>query len=142
MLNVECWLGGLRFVECSLSSNDSAKIRQFPDTTKFQRVIRRDFQHAFNPKPVKQSNSPFCAPQLILFQKRKHRVKEKKTQHLIQYSVIQFFFKGLLFTPLKSKVYILSIYLYINISIYNIIIKNTLQNNKFLSSGFSNPLSM
>ena len=40
---------------------------------------------------VKQSNSPFCAPQLILFQKRKHRVKEKKTQHLIQYSVIQFF---------------------------------------------------
>ena len=93
--------------------NHDAKIRQFPDTTKFQRVIRRDFQHAFNPKPVKQSNSPFCAPQLILFQKRKHRVKEKKTQHLIQYSVIQFFFKGLLFTLLKSKVYILSIYLYI-----------------------------
>ena len=93
--------------------NHDAKIRQFPDTTKFQRVIRRDFQHAFNPKPVKQSNSPFCAPQLILFQKRKHRVKEKKTQHRIQYSVIQFFFKGLLFTPLKSKVYILSIYLYI-----------------------------
>ena len=87
---------------------------------------------------VKKPNSPFCAPQLILFQKRKHRVKEKKTQHLIQYSVIQFFFKGLLFTPLKSKVYILSIYLYI----YNIIIKNTLQNNQSLSSGFSNPLSM
>nr|WP_254364576.1 hypothetical protein [Segatella copri] len=41
---------------------------------------------------VKTYNSPFCAPQLILFQKRKHRVKEKKTQHLIQYSVIQFFF--------------------------------------------------
>ena len=134
MLNVD--LAGCT----SLSLNDSAKIRQFPDTTKYQRVIRRDFQHAFNPKPVKQSNSPFCAPQLILFQKRKHRVKEKKTQHLIQYSVIQFFFKGLLFTPLKSKVYILSIYLYINI--YNIIIKNTLQNNQSLSSGFSNPLSM
>ena len=117
--------------------NHDAKIRQFPDTTKFQRVIRRDFQHAFNLKSVKQSNSPFCAPQLILFQKRKHRVKEKKTQHLIQYSVIQFFFKGLLFTPLKSKVYILSIYI-----IYNIIIKNTLQNNQSLSSGFSNPLSM
>ena len=93
--------------------NHDAKILQFPDTTKFQRVIRRDFQHAFNLKPVKQSNSPFCAPQLILFQKRKHRVKEKKTQHLIQYSVIQFFLKGVLFTPLKSKVYILSIYLYI-----------------------------
>ena len=107
MLNVD--LAGCT----SLSLNDSAKIRQFPDTTKFQRVIRCDFQHAFNPKPVKQSNSPFCAPQLILFQKRKHRVKEKKTQYLIQYSVIQFFFKGLLFTPLKSKVYILSIYLYI-----------------------------
>ena len=75
--------------------NHDAKILQFPDTTKFQRVIRRDFQHTFNPKPVKQSNSPFCAPQLILFQKRKHRVKEKKTQHLIQYSVIQFFFKPL-----------------------------------------------
>ena len=134
MLNVD--LAGCT----SLSLNDSAKIRQFPDTTKFQRVIRRDFQHAFNLKSVKQSNSPFCAPQLILFQKRKHRVKEKKTQHLIQYSVIQFFFKGLLFTPLKSKVYILSIYLYINI--YNIIIKNTLQNNQSLSSGFSNPLSM
>ena len=88
--------------ECSLSSNDSAKIRQFPDTTKFQRVIRRDFQHAFNPKPVKQSNSPFCAPQLILFQKRKHRVKEKKTQHLIQYSVIQFFLKGVTFYPFKK----------------------------------------
>ena len=137
MLNVD--LAGCT----SLSLNDSAKIRQFPDTTKFQRVIRRDFQHAFNPKPVKQSNSPFCAPQLILFQKRKHRVKEKKTQHLIQYSVIQFFFKGLLFTPLKSKVYILSIYLYIyNIYKYNIIIKNTLQNNQALSSGFPNPLSM
>ena len=136
MLNVD--LAGCT----SLSLNDSAKIRQFPDTTKFQRVIRRDFQHAFNPKPVKQSNSPFCAPQLILFQKRKHRVKEKKTQHLIQYSVIQFFFKGLLFTPLKSKVYILSIYISIYISIYNIIIKNTLQNNQSLSSGFSNPLSM
>ena len=41
----------------------------------------------------------------------------------IQYSVIQFFLKGLLFTPLKSKVYILSIYLYIYIYkyIYNII---------------------
>ena len=136
MLNVD--LAGCT----SLSLNDSAKIRQFPDTTKFQRVIRRDFQHAFNPKPVKQSNSPFCAPQLILFQKRKHRVKEKKTQHLIQYSVIQFFFKGLLFTPLKSKVYILSIYIFIYISLYNIIIKNTLQNNQSLSSGFSNPLSM
>ena len=111
MLNVD--LAGCT----SLSLNDSAKIRQFPDTTKFQRVIRRDFQHALNLKPVKQSNSPFCAPQLILFLKRKHRVKEKKTRHLIQYSVIQFFFKGLLFTPLKSKVYILSIYLYI----YNII---------------------
>ena len=105
------WWGAQAFL------NHSAKILQFPDTTKFQRVIRRDFQHAFNPKPVKQSNSPFCAPQLILFQKRKHRVKEKKTQHLIQYSVIQFFFKWLLFTPLKSKVYILSIYLYIYINI-------------------------
>ena len=109
------WWGAQAFL------NHSAKILQFPDTTKFQRVIKRDFQHAFNPKTVKQSNSPFCAPQLILFQKRKHRVKEKKTQHLIQYSVIQFFFKGLLFTPLKSKVYILSIYLYIYK--YNIIIK-------------------
>ena len=71
------------------------------------------FSARFQSEPVKQSNSPFCAPQLILFQKRKHRVKEKKTQHLIQYSVIQFFFKGLLPPPLKSKVYILSIYLYI-----------------------------
>ena len=109
--NVECWM--LTWWGAQAFLNHSAKILQFPDTTKFQRVIRRDFQHAFNLKPVKQSNSPFCAPQLILFQKRKHRVKEKKTQHLIQYSVIQFFFKGLLFTPLKSKVYILSIYLYI-----------------------------
>ncbi|HRM88352.1 MAG TPA: hypothetical protein PL178_10735, partial [Prevotella sp.] len=48
---------------------------------------------------VNPYNSPFYAPQLILFQKRKHRVKEKKTQHLIQYSVIQFFFKGLLPPP-------------------------------------------
>ena len=71
MLNVNLW-GAL--VECSLSSNDDAKIRQFPDTTKFQRVIRRDFQHAFNLKPVKQSNSPFCALQLILFLGRKVRI--------------------------------------------------------------------
>ena len=28
---------------------------------------------------VKQSNSPFCAPQLILFQKRKHRVEHLNT---------------------------------------------------------------
>ena len=109
MLNVDLWRGAQAFLESTMQ-----RYCQFPDTTKFQRVIRRDFQHAFNPKPVKQSNSPFCAPQLILFQKRKHRVKEKKTQYLIQYSVIQFFLKGLLFTPLKSKVYILSI----NINIY------------------------
>ena len=51
MLNVD--LAGCT----SLSLNDSAKILQFPDTTKFQRVIRRDFQHAFNPKPVKENNS-------------------------------------------------------------------------------------
>ena len=94
--------------------NHDAKIRQFPDTTKFQRVIRRDFQHAFNPKPVKQSNSPFCAPQLILFQKRKHRVKEKKTRHLIQYSVIQFFLKGY-FLPLKKVKFIYYLYIYIYI---------------------------
>ena len=51
MLNVD-------LVGCtSLSLNDSAKIRQFPDTTKFQRVIRRDFQHAFNLKSVKNPNS-------------------------------------------------------------------------------------
>ena len=93
MLNVD--LAGCT----SLSLNDCAKIRQFPDTTKYQRVIRRDFQHAFNPKPVKQSNSPFCTPQLILFHKRKHRVKEKKTQHLIQYSVIQFFLRGYFLPP-------------------------------------------
>ena len=37
MLNVD--LAGC----ISLSLNDSAKIRQIPDTTKFQRVIRRDF---------------------------------------------------------------------------------------------------
>ena len=78
--NVECWMLNVDLAGCtSLSLNDSAKIRQFPDTTKFQRVIRRDFQHAFNPKPVKQSNSPFCAPQLILFQKRKHRVEHLNT---------------------------------------------------------------
>mgnify|MGYP007023739367 FL=1 len=87
------WWGAQAFL------NHSAKILQFPDTTKFQRVIRRDLQHAFNLKSVKQSNSPFCAPQLILFQKRKHRVKEKKTQHRIQYSVIQFFFRGYFLPP-------------------------------------------
>ena len=47
MLNVD--LAGC----ISLSLNDRAKIRQFPDTTKYQRVIRCDFQNAFNPKPVK-----------------------------------------------------------------------------------------
>ena len=73
----------VNFVGCALSSaaflNHDAKILQFPDTTKFQRVIRRDFQHAFNPKPVKQSNSPFRAPQLILFQRGKHRVEHLNT---------------------------------------------------------------
>ena len=49
------WWGALCRVQPFL--NHSAKILQFPDTTKFQRVIRLDFQHAFNPKPVKQSNS-------------------------------------------------------------------------------------
>ena len=44
-------------IDYCLSSNDSAKIHQFSDTTKFQRVIRRDFQHAFNLKPVKKTNS-------------------------------------------------------------------------------------
>ena len=37
----------VNFVGCALSSaaflNHDAKILQFPDTTKFQRVIRRDF---------------------------------------------------------------------------------------------------
>ncbi|RGS47319.1 hypothetical protein DWX90_06680 [Segatella copri] len=75
---------GVRFVECSLSSNDDAKILQFPDATKFQRVIRRDFQHAFNPKPVKQSNLPFCAPRLILFQRGKHRVAHLNTLFTIK----------------------------------------------------------
>lgn len=35
MLSVECKLGGVLFVECILSSNDSAKVRQFSNTTKF-----------------------------------------------------------------------------------------------------------
>ena len=52
------------------------------------------------------------------FQKRKHRVKEKKTRHLIQYSVIQFFLKGY-FLPLKKVKFIYYLYIYI----YNIIIK-------------------
>ena len=68
----------------SLSLNDDAKILQFPDATKFQRVIRRDFQHTFNPKPVKQSNLPFCAPQLILFQRGKHIVAHLNTLFTIK----------------------------------------------------------
>ena len=63
------WWGAQAFL------NHSAKILQFPDTTKFQRVIRRDLQHAFNLKSVKQSNSPFCAPQLILFRGWKVHIK-------------------------------------------------------------------
>ena len=51
----------VNFVGCALSSaaflNHDAKILQFPDTTKFQRVIRRGFQHAFNLKPVNETNS-------------------------------------------------------------------------------------
>ena len=53
MLNVECRLGGVH----KPFLNHSAKIRQFSDTTKFRRVIRGDFQHAFNLKPVKNTNS-------------------------------------------------------------------------------------
>ena len=101
--------------------NHDAKIRHFPDTTKFQRVIRCDFQHAFNPKPVKQSNSPFCAPQLILFQKRKHRVERLNTisttnnkiqngiRNLPQFlssSVPQFFSDPSLLSLFRSLLYI------------------------------------
>ena len=45
------WWGAQAFL------NHSAKILQFPDTTKFQRVIRRDLQHAFNLKSVNKYNS-------------------------------------------------------------------------------------
>ena len=45
------WWGAQAFL------NHSAKILQFPDTTKFQRVIRCDYQHAFNPKTVNETNS-------------------------------------------------------------------------------------
>ena len=34
----------LNYAECSLSSNDSAKIRRFSVSTKFWHVIRSDFQ--------------------------------------------------------------------------------------------------
>ena len=115
----------VNFVGCALSSaaflNHDAKILQFPDTTKFQRVIRRDFQHAFNLKPVKQSNSPFRAPQLILFQKRKHRVEhlntlsttnnkiQKAIRNLPQFlssSVPQFFSDPSLLSLFRSLLYI------------------------------------
>ena len=99
-------------IDYCLSSNGSAKIRQFPDTTKFQRVIRRDFQHAFNPKPVKQSNSPFCAPQLILFQRRKHRVKDKKHSPLFSIQLFSFILKGVFLPPKKVK-FIYYLYIYI-----------------------------
>ena len=114
--NVECWMltwrGAQAFLESRCKDMPISRYHQISACDKAR------FSARFQSKPVKNPNSPFCAPQLILFQKRKHRVKEKKIQHLIQYSVIQFFFKGLLFTPLKSKVYILSIYLYILINIY------------------------
>ena len=105
------WLGALCRVQPFFERQ--CKDTPIPRYHQISACDKARFSARFQSKPVKNPNSPFCAPQLILFQKRKHRVKEKKTQHLIQYSVIQFFFKGLLFTPLKSKVYILSIYLYI-----------------------------
>ena len=101
--------------------NHDAKILQLSDTTKFQRVIRRDFQHTFNPKPVKQSNSPFCAPQLILFQREKHSVEhlntlsttsnkiQKAIRNLPQFlssSVPQFFSDPSLLSLFRSLLYI------------------------------------
>ena len=38
----------LNYAECSLSSNDSAKIRLFSGTTKFWVAIRADFQQLSN----------------------------------------------------------------------------------------------
>ena len=73
MLNVD--LAGYT----SLSLNDSAKIRQFPGTTKFQRVIRRDFLYAFNRNLLNNltrrfapRNSYFCRRENIELQIGKH----------------------------------------------------------------------
>ena len=86
MLNVD--LAGCT----SLSLNDSAKIRQFPDTTKFQRVIRRDFQHAFNLKPVKQSNSAVLRPATHTFFRRETlEFKRRNTCTLFSIQLFSFF---------------------------------------------------
>ena len=70
---------------------------------------------------VKKNNSPFCAPQLILFQKRKHRVEhlntlsttnnkiQKAIRNLPQFlssSVPQFFSDPSLLSLFRSLLYI------------------------------------
>ena len=47
----------LNYAECSLSSNDNAKIRLFFGTTKFWGVIRADFQQLSNCKLVNNYKS-------------------------------------------------------------------------------------
>ena len=49
------WLGALCRVQPFFERQ--CKDTAISDTTKFQRVIRRDFQHAFNLKSVKEVNS-------------------------------------------------------------------------------------
>ena len=78
---------------------------------------------------VKITNSPFCAPQLILFQKRKHRVERLNTisttnnkiqngiRNLPQFlssSVPQFFSDPSLLSLFRSLLYIYK-YIYYNI---------------------------
>ena len=47
----------LNYAECSLSSNDSAKVRLFKGTAKNQGVISPDFQQLQIPNPVNNPNS-------------------------------------------------------------------------------------
>ena len=64
----------MNYAECSLSSNDSAKIRLFSDTTKFQREIRGDFQQNSIKTNVNKPNSSFREQENIELAVRKHRV--------------------------------------------------------------------
>ena len=95
MLNVECWLGGVH----KPFLNHDAKIRQFPDTTKFQRVIRRDFQHAFNRNLLKILTRRFAPRNSYFFRRENIELKRRKHSTLFSIQLFSFFLRGYFLPP-------------------------------------------
>ena len=93
MLNVD--LAGCT----SLSSNDRAKIRQFPDTTKYQRVIRRDFLYAFNRNLLNNLTRRFAPRNSYFFRRENIELKRRKHSTLFSIQLFSFFLRGYFLPP-------------------------------------------